>query len=215
MDNKILLVTPIDPKMINNFLNTDREVVSKITIISIDFPPIEIVNGPSALSKGGQTVFNKKQNQAVMFDVAGVIVDVESVNGNSVSLNNTSNKNSKQNTTKKMFIVANEVMFLTNEGKKLISINGEFDVLPNELISKVYANFPELKSNDLNELEELLEVSRDETAIKAFYKLGNYFTAKKYEINNNIFSLIEHQEEAEAVSKKVLLKKMVAWEIRK
>ncbi len=215
MDNKILLVTPIDPKMINNFLNTDREVVSKITIISIDFPPIEIVNGPSTLSKGGQTVFNKKQNQAVMFDVAGVIVDVESVNGNSVSLNNTSNKNSKQNTTKKMFIVANEVMFLTNEGKKLISINGEFDVLPNELISKVYANFPELKSNDLNELEELLEVSRDETAIKAFYKLGNYFTAKKYEINNNIFSLIEHQEEAEAVSKKVLLKKMVAWEIRK
>ena len=65
------------------------------------------------------------------------------------------------------------------------------------------------------ELERYLELSRDETAIKAFYKLGSFFTAKKYEINNNVFNLIKHQEEAETVAKKVILKKMVAWEIRK
>ena len=106
-------------------------------------------------------------------------------------------------------------MFIKEENKKLISINGNFSVLPDELIANVYVNFSKLKSIDLAELERYLELSRDETAIKAFYKLGSLYKAKKYEINNNVFSLIKHQEEAETVAKKVILKKMVAWEIRK
>ena len=109
-----------------------------------------------------------------------------------------------------MFIIANEVMYMSNGNNKLISINGNFDILPEKLISKIYANFPDLKSIDLRELEDILELSRDETAIKAFYKLDSYFNDKKYAINNNIFNLIEHQEKAEVVAKKVLLKKMVA-----
>lgn len=212
--SKLLLATSSDPKMLNNLFNENNEVITKVTIISVDYPPIEVFNGgASPTSKTEQTVFNKKQDQAVMFDVVGLIVDIESANQKNKSINNT--KNTKDNSNKKLFIIANEVMFITNEQKKLISINGNFDVLPDSLISKVYSNFPELKSIDLSELEEVLELSRDETAIKAFYKLGSFFTAQKYEINNNIFNLIEHQEQAEAVAKKVLLKKMVTWEIRK
>lgn len=212
--SKLLLATPTDPKLLSNLLDEQKEIITKITLISVDFPPIEVLNGIDTKinnnKKLDQSVFNKKQDQAAMFDVVGLIVDISPINSSLKSFKDTNN-----NIDKKTFIIANEVMFISHENSKLISINGDFNVLPNELISKIYTNFPELKSSDLNELEDLLEVSKDETAIKAFYKLGHYFTAKKYEINNNIFSLIEHQEQAEAVAKKVLLKKMVAWEIRK
>lgn len=211
MERNLLLLTPTDPKMLKSFLADSEEGIKKVSIISVDYPPIEVFNGKTpAKSKKDETVFSKNQDQAVMFDVVGLIIDIE----NSKKINSLNSKK-EDNKTKKMFIIAREVMFVTSEGKKLISINGDFDVLPEELISKIYVNFPDLKSVNLDELEDVLELSKDETAIKAFYKLGSYFTAKKYEINNNIFSLIEHQEQAEMVAKKVLLKKMVAWEIRK
>ena len=106
--------------------------------------------------------------------------------------------------------MANDVVFMSLENRKLISINGHFDLLPEELITNVYKNFKDLKSANLEELEEILDLSKDEVAIKAFRKLGDYFTRQNYEINNNIFNLIEHQEKANVVAKKVLLKKMVA-----
>ncbi len=215
--NKLLLATPTEPKLLEQFLNESNESVKKITLVSVDYPTIEVSNGGYVQKdKAAQSVFNKKQDQAAMFDVVGLIIDIDTKesNSNSKKLNNTEKKDN-YSLGKKIFIIANEVMFISHEKQKLISINGNFDVLPSELISKVYTNFSDLKSADLNELEDLLELSRDETAIKAFYKLGNYFTAKKYEINNNIFSLIEHQDQAELVAKKVILKKMVAWEIRK
>lgn len=210
--SKLLLATSSDPKLLNDFFNEETETIKKVTMISIDYPPVEVYNGVAPKTKVDQSIFNKKQDQAVMFDVVGLVVDINSPQSKNELLdNNTENKSNE----KKVFILAHEVMFVINEKNKLILINGNFDVIPDELISKIYANYSELKSIDLKELEGILELSRDETAIKAFYKLGNYFTAKKYEVNNNIFNLIQHQEEAEAVAKKVLLKKMITWEIRK
>ena len=216
MQENLLLSTPTDPKVLEKIFNEGKEFISKVTLVSIDFPPIEIFENINSGSnhKTNQTIFNKKQNQAVMFDVVGLIVDIslkQHVNVNE-SLDNTQ---FEKNKPRKIFLLAQEVMFIKEEDKKLISINGNFSVLPDELIANVYVNFSKLKSIDLAELERYLELSRDETAIKAFYKLGSFFTAKKYEINNNVFSLIKHQEEAETVAKKVILKKMVAWEIRK
>ena len=216
MQQNLLLSTPTDPKILEKIFNEGKEFISKVTLVSIDFPPIEIFENINSGSnhKTNQTIFNKKQNQAVMFDVVGLIVDIslkQHANVNE-SLDNTQ---FEKNKPRKIFLLAQEVMFIKEEDKKLISINGNFSVLPDELIANVYVNFSKLKSIDLAELERYLELSRDETAIKAFYKLGSFFTAKKYEINNNVFSLIKHQEEAETVAKKVILKKMVAWEIRK
>ncbi len=214
--HNLLLSTPTDPKVLEKIFNEGKEYISKITLVSIDFQPIEIFENNSKDNTHGsnQTIFNKKQNQAVMFDVVGLIVDISSLHQqeNNEKLENVHHG---QSDVKKIFLLAQEVMFIKEGDKKLISINGNFVVLPDELISNVYVNFSKLKSIDLTELEGYLELSRDETAIKAFYKLGSFFTAKKYEVNNNIFNLIKHQEEAEAVAKKVILKKMVAWEIRK
>lgn len=211
MQANLLLSTPTDPKVLETIFNEGKEFISKVTLVSIDFPPIEIFENINSGSnhKTNQTIFNKKQNQAVMFDVVGLIVDIslkQHANVNE-SLDNTQ---FEKNKPRKIFLLAQEVMFIKEENKKLISINGNFSVLPDELIANVYVNFSKLKSIDLAELERYLELSRDETAIKAFYKLGSFFTAKKYEINNNVFSLIKHQEEAETVAKKVILKKMVA-----
>ena len=211
MQENLLLSTPTDSKVLETIFNEGKEFITKVTLVSIDFPPIEIFENINSGSnhKTNQTIFNKKQNQAVMFDVVGLIVDIslkQHANVNE-SLDNTQ---FEKNKPRKIFLLAQEVMFIKEEDKKLISINGNFSVLPDELIANVYVNFSKLKSIDLAELERYLELSRDETAIKAFYKLGSFFTAKKYEINNNVFSLIKHQEEAETVAKKVILKKMVA-----
>ncbi len=216
MQQNLLLSTPTNPKVLETIFNENKEFISKITLVSIDFPPIEIFENInlSENQRTNQTIFNKKENQAVMFDVVGLIIDISLKNHENIneSLDNTQFEHNKP---RKMFLLAQEVMFVKEANKKLISINGNFDVLPEELIANVYVNFSKLKSIDLAELEGYLELSRDETAIKAFYKLGSFFTAKKYEINNNVFNLIKHQEEAEIVAKKVILKKMVAWEIRK
>ncbi len=211
--NRLLLATPIDPQMMKNILNESREIILKVTLISVDYAPIEVFNGEEQdlSKKANKTVFGKKQNQAVMFDVVGVIVDIIP----SDLLKSGKRLSSiKQEEIKKVFVIANEVMFITNDDRKLISLNGNINILPNELINKIYANIDNLKSSDLNEIEDLLEVSKDETAIKAFKKLGSYFTARKYEVNNNVFNLIEHQEKAEEVARKVILKKMVFWEIK-
>lgn len=208
MNNDLLLAIPTDPNIISSIFNDAKEVIQKITLISVDFQPIEIYND-SKNKKNNPKIFNQKNDQAVMFDVAGLIIDISLIN------NDMEDKMSDVNPNKKIFLVANEVMYITNENKKLISINGNFDILSDDLVSKVYVNFSKLKSIDLSELEDVLQLSKDETAIKAFYKLGSFFTATKYEVNNNIFNLIEHQEQAELVAKKVLIKKMVAWEIKK
>lgn len=216
MQQNLLLSTPTNPKVLETIFNENKEFISKITLVSIDFPPIEIFENINLgeNQRSNQTIFNKKENQAVMFDVVGLIIDISLKNSENIneSLDNTQFEHNKP---RKIFLLAQEVMFVKEANKKLISINGNFDVLPEELIANVYVNFSKLKSIDLAELEGYLELSRDETAIKAFYKLGSFFTAKKYEINNNVFNLIKHQEEAEIVAKKVILKKMVAWEIRK
>lgn len=208
MNNNLLLAIPTDPNLISSIFNDAKEVIEKITLISVDFQPIEIYND-SKNKNNNPKIFNQKNDQAVMFDVAGLIIDVSLINSD------VENKMGDFNPNKKIFLIANEVMYITNEDKKLISINGNFDILSDDLVSKVYVNFSKLKSIDLSELEDVLQLSKDETAIKAFYKLGSFFTATKYEVNNNIFNLIEHQEQAELVAKKVLIKKMVAWEIRK
>ena len=209
-DNKLLLTTPTDPRKILDFFDEKVEILRKMTIISIDYPPL-IIQQKGQNAKN-ESIFGKKFDQSALYDIAGVILEILSVSDYNNSIN--VNPEGKKRFIRKVFLVAKDVIFMSNQSKKMVSINGHFDLLPEELISKVYKNFRDLKTANLEELEETLEISNDDIAIKAFKKLGSYFTAKNYEINNNIFNLIEHQEKALTISKKVLLKKMVAWEIK-
>ena len=215
IENKILLTTSTNPHQLISIFNEKSEIISKITLISVDFSPLEI----SYFGQDTKTenILGKKQrSEAAIYDVVGVIIDVLPMAYVDNSLKNNVNvamNQAKQN--KKIFVIASDVMYIKKNNQKIVSLNGEFTIIPEELISKVYTNFPELKSVNLEELEDILKVSKDETAVKAFNKLGSYFSAGNYEVNNNIFNIIEHQEQAHAIARKVLLKKMVAWEIRK
>ena len=103
INNKLLLTTPTDPKMLNRLFNENKDVVLKATLISVDFPPIEIHNGKSNEQK--QTFLNKKNDQAVIFDVAGLIIDIKSKN-NVTQPNNPNLIEEQDDGTKKMFIIA-------------------------------------------------------------------------------------------------------------
>lgn len=210
VESKLLLTTPTDPRQVLSFFNEKTEIIQQITIISIDFPPL--ILQPKTHNAKNDSIFGKKEDQSALYDVAGIILEIMAVNDYAAGPE--VNADGSKRFTKKVFLLAKDVVFMSNETKKMVSINGQFDLLPETLITKVYKNFYELKSANLEELEELLSISKDEVAIKAFRKLGTYFTPRNYEINNNIFNLIEHQDRALAVAKKVLLKKMVAWEIR-
>ncbi len=153
MQQNLLLSTPTNPKVLETIFNENKEFISKITLVSIDFPPIEIFENInlSENQRTNQTIFNKKENQAVMFDVVGLIIDISLKNHENIneSLDNTQFEHNKP---RKMFLLAQEVMFVKEANKKLISINGNFDVLPEELIANVYVNFSKLKSIDLADI---------------------------------------------------------------
>ena len=42
MQQNLLLSTPTNPKVLETIFNENKEFISKITLVSIDFPPIEI-----------------------------------------------------------------------------------------------------------------------------------------------------------------------------
>lgn len=221
IENKILLATPHSPRQIYEIFNENKEFITKMTIVSVDFPPLEIkLHGSSAQPSKSESIFGKKQDQVSMYDVAGIIVEVSPLHFNekfNLSGNKINQKQNQEQQMRKIFVVAKDVAFVSHHNKKMVSINGKIDILPEEIISKIYVNFPELKSVNLEEMEEILSLtsSKKETATQGYGKLGTYFTAQNYEINNNILNLIEHQEKTESISKKVILKKMVAYEIRK
>ena len=107
MQENLLLSTPTDPKVLETIFNEGKEFISKVTLVSIDFPPIEIFENINSGSnhKTNQTIFNKKQNQAVMFDVVGLIVDIslkQHANVNE-SLDNTQ---FEKNKPRKIFLLA-------------------------------------------------------------------------------------------------------------
>lgn len=212
IENKLLLTVPTDPRKLNDFFDEKKEIIKSITVISVDYPPLLLkFEGQQAKN---ESIFGKKSDQISMYDVAGLIVEIEPIDASVLTLNDTNNKIKQDKKNHKVFLLGSDVTFISNGNKKLVSLNGHFDILPEELISKIYTHFDDLKSTNLEELEEILLLSKDETAIKAFKKLGKYFTTSNYEINNNIFNLIEHQEQAMLITKRVLLKKIVAWEIK-
>lgn len=212
IENKLLLTTPTNPRKMTSFFDEKAEIITGITLISVDYPPLTIKY--EGQNQKQESIFGKKTDQASMYDAAGLIIDVKPLNPSLDSLDDSNQQVKHDKKNRKVFIIGNDIVFMSNGNKKFVSINGHFDILPEELISSVYTNFDDLKSSNLEELEEILTLSKDETAIKAFKNLGKYFTTSNYEINDNIFNLIEHQDQAMAITKKVLLKKMVAWEIK-
>ena len=72
--NKLLLTTPTDPRKTLNFFDEKTEIIRKITVISIDYPPL-ILQQKSEKSKR-ESIFGKKDDQSALYDIAGIILEV-------------------------------------------------------------------------------------------------------------------------------------------
>lgn len=200
MDNlskrQLLLTTSINPDLLNLIYFKDSEVIVDITILTIDYKPIQLILGNDFHSKGGAT------DVISIYDVAALIIRYR-------------DKEVASSEQKTKFVMAEDVMRVSNSSGDLIMLNGKFDIIPDKMLVEVYKNFSNLKTINLEQLEDILELSKNQPALKAYNELSNYFSAENYSNNNNVFKLLQHQDEAIKISKKVLLKSIVAWEIRK
>ncbi|MGL6125285.1 MAG: MMOB1640 family gliding machinery internal complex protein [Metamycoplasmataceae bacterium] len=200
MDNlnkrELQLTTSINPDLLNSIYSRDSEVIVDITILTIDHKPIQLILGNNFVSKGNLT------DVIAIYDVAAIVVKYKS-------------KDLGNSEVKTNFVMAEDVMRISNKFGDLVMLNGKFDIIPDKMLVDVYKNFSNLKAINLEQLEDILELSKNQPALKAYNQLSNYFSVENYENNNNVFKLLQHQNEAIKISKKVLLKSIVAWEIRK
>ncbi|MDK2819466.1 MAG: hypothetical protein KFW07_01375 [Mycoplasmataceae bacterium] len=196
-NRKLTLTTAIDPELLNS-IYAEEDIIFNITILTVDYKPLELVLNTS---------FNQKTNKSMsdiitIYDVAALVVKYYK-----------DGDDSKDPQTK--FIMAQEVIRVSNNLGDLVMLNGKFDIIPDRMLVEVYKNFSNLKTVNLEELEDILEITKNQPSLKAYNQLSNYFSAENYSKNNNVFKLLQHQNDVVKVSKKVLLKSIVAWEIRK
>ncbi|MGL5204928.1 MAG: MMOB1640 family gliding machinery internal complex protein [Metamycoplasmataceae bacterium] len=195
-NRKLLLTTSINPDLLNSIYSRDSEIIIDITILTIDYKPIQLKLGNNFISKGSTT------DIITIYDVAALVIKYR-------------DKNIDGAEQKTHFVMAEDVMRVSNKSGDLVMLNGKFDLIPDKMLAEIYKNFSNSKTVNLEQLEDILELSRNQPVLKAYNQLSNYFSLENYANNNNVFKLLQHQDEATKVSKKVLLKSIVAWEIRK
>ncbi|MGL5617839.1 MAG: MMOB1640 family gliding machinery internal complex protein [Metamycoplasmataceae bacterium] len=193
---QLLLTTSINPDLLNLIYSRDSEIIIDITILTIDYKPIQLKLGNNFISKGSTS------DVITIYDVAALVIKYRDKNVDGAEV-------------KTHFVMAEDVMRVSNKSGDLVMLNGKFDIIPDKMLAEVYKNFSNSKTINLEQLEDILELSRNQPILKAYNQLSNYFSVENYANNNNVFKLLKHQDEAIKVSKKVLLKSIVAWEIRK
>lgn len=194
---KLTLSTSINPELLTSIYDSDKEIITNIVILTVDYKPVEFALGKTPKLK------NKKFSDVItIYDVAALVIKYIV-------------KDSAKGEESTKFVMAEDVVAVSNEFGDLVMLNGKFDIIPDRMLVEVYKNFSNLKTVNLEQLEDILEISKNQPALKAYSQLSNYFSAENYSKNNNVFKLLQHQNDVVKVSKKVLLKSIVAWEIRK
>lgn len=202
MNDKLILTTSINPELLKQIYNESKYDLLKVVILTVDYKPIELYN-----SKEHTNDTKSKVPILSNYDVAALII--------SVVPKKVKTKIEAMEKEKTIFVLAQNVIKLAQDDRQIISLNGFFDIVPSEMIIEVYKNFSSIKSANLEKLEDFLELSKNEPALKAYLKLSSYFSEQNYFINNNLFKLLEHKQKSIDLAKKILLKSIVAWQIRK
>lgn len=199
MDNKrkLTLATSINPELLSSIYDREKDIVTSIVLLTVDYKPVELF-----LDKADKSRNKKVSDVITIYDVAALVVKYAV-------------KDSAKGEERTKFVMAEDVVRVSNDFGDLVMLNGKFDIIPDKMLVEVYKNFSNLKTVNLEKLEDILEISKNQPALKAYSQLSNYFSAENYSKNNNVFKLIQHQNDVVKVSKKVLLKSIVAWEIRK
>lgn len=194
MDNKrkLTLATSINPELLSSIYDREKDIVTSIVLLTVDYKPVELF-----LDKADKSRNKKVSDVITIYDVAALVVKYAV-------------KDSAKGEERTKFVMAEDVVRVSNDFGDLVMLNGKFDIIPDKMLVEVYKNFSNLKTVNLEKLEDILEISKNQPALKAYSQLSNYFSAENYSKNNNVFKLIQHQNDVVKVSKKVLLKSIVA-----
>ncbi|MGL4343533.1 MAG: MMOB1640 family gliding machinery internal complex protein [Metamycoplasmataceae bacterium] len=202
MIRDLVLTTSTNPENLLKIFDEEKDEIFKVVILTLDYKPIELFN-----KKNDNTKKEKQDIKISSFDVAALVIHI-------VSKNNEDKVDAIEK-EKIKFVMAQDIVRVKTETSNLITLNGSFDIISDELIIDVYKNFTNIKEINVEKLEESLELAKNEPSLKAYVKLSEYFSAENYFVNNNVFKLLKHRDESIKLAKKVLLKSIVAWQIRK
>ncbi|CAC13405.1 unknown; predicted coding region [Mycoplasmopsis pulmonis] len=183
-----LILSIIEPSNYKQIVPNNNFEILDITLISTVQKPVIITDEPA-----------KKQSVSV-YDVAALVFSI---------------KNPENEEIKKVYVIAESVIWISNEKGNLVSINGLFKIIPNDLFIAVYKKFEDLKEMSVEEIEEFLELDKSKSILQAFDEVTDYFSISNYEINSNLFRMATNQDKFTNLSKKILVKTLVAWQLTK
>lgn len=204
MARNLTLTTLLNLEKLDNIFDLEKEKILKIVVLSLDYKPIELIANK-------QAKLNK--TNLLVFDIVGLVITIER-DEKLDKLDGIDYEMKSSNISKKL-VVAQNVTLLRNKTDDLICLGGAFDLLPNDLILEEYKKFDDVNEISLKKIDEFLEIPKEDDALKSYLKLTDYFSTKNYYKNNNVLKLLEHKSETINVAKKILIKSIVSWQIRK
>ncbi|PAK21576.1 hypothetical protein CJJ23_01335 [Mycoplasmopsis agassizii] len=182
-----LILKTMVPEELKEIIKISEEVIDKITVISVNGSPKEL------------TAEKQSKTSVTVHDALALIISIRNKNTYDARL---------------VYVIAENVMIVVNDEGTLISINGLLQIIPDEVFLEFYKKDVEVRSMTTEKVEDFLEINKSQSVAKIFADIGEYFTAENYQINNNIFRLVRHRSQSIELVKKVLVKSLVAWQLK-
>lgn len=182
-----ILIKTIVPVELKKIININNETIESASLISVSNPPQILTNDIAT------------KDSVSIHDALAMVVKIisnENIEGRLV------------------YIIAENVMIIENQKGTIINIGGLMQVLDDATFLEFYKNDAETRSMTSESIEEFLEINKNKSISKIFSEINEYFTAENYQVNNNIFRLIKHRDQSLQLAKKILVKSLIAWQLK-
>lgn len=195
---KIILSQPANPEYLKDWFDEEQNMITAFYILSVDYEPL-IYN---IKSDQKTKFFHKKRKRssgiAANWDCASIIIATQ----------NRFNPNHIHN----YFLLATDVIYWYNQDQQIhnLALGGIVEQL-NPLMKMLVEKHQHYKTINFNELETVIATSNDQATIKAYRKLAKWFSPQVINQQNQIGHLLDHQEQAQRISKNIVLKKLIAF----
>ena len=199
---KIILTQPANPEYIKDWFDEKQNMISGFYLLSVDYEPLIYNIRHNQKSKFFHKKRKKNSEIAANWDCASLIITTQ----NRFNPNHTHN----------YFLLATDVIYWYNQNQQIhnIALGGVVEQL-NPLMKMLLEKHQHYKTINFNELETVIATSNDQATIKAYRKLAKWFSPQGINQQNQIGHLLDHQEQAQRISKNIVLKKLIAFSYEK
>lgn len=193
MFSKIIISQPANPEYLKDWFDYDRETITGLYLLSVDYPPLIINQNQS-------TKFFHKKPTHTEFDCATIVLTTQPTH---------------QVNQKTYYLLATDVRYECAQlnGEQNLTHNlvltGKVDVI-NALMENLIKTHRNYQDINFDQLDTLITTSNDQQTIKAYRKLTKWFLPDQAS-HLNIFKLFEHNQKAQTISKNLNLKKIIAF----